>query len=786
MKRRVRGLKWYLLIGGFTLFCFGFYLWSLYRTLDKAFNSLSQFGPTKIYSDVSRVNPPQRRSDLEEKFKALGYQVEKVNEVKIQFVLNPIDYPPDLIGPEHITRELSRTGKKILLHFDSHDETGTLHSITVDDKEIPEIFLEPELITTLARPPLSLASRDDKKVRTSVTFENIPAMIWKAFIAIEDQYFLEHRGLDPRGIGRALWVNLRTMSFAQGGSTITQQLVKNLMVRRSKNIFKKINELFLALLLEGTHSKEAILERYLNEVYLGQVGNLEIHGIVEGARYFFGKELKELNLGEVSLMAGLIRGPGFYSPYRNWERAKLRQRIVLKKMVDTKQIAQEEANAASDTPLHLQPPQGVNRAPFFSDFVKAELIRFLGERRDMTEEEVVSAGFKVYTTLDTFQNSIAQKAVAVGVSHLESQMKLQEGESLEGALVSVEQVTGFIRALIGGKSYGRSTFNRILNMRRQVGSTFKPLVFAAAILARQNALGVPYGGGYPLEDSPWKLTYDRGKRNWSPKNYEKEYQGWISFRAALAKSINTATARLGIEVGLDKIIQLTRSLGITAELQMVPSVTLGVAELTPIELLRIYAAIANHGYQDELTVIRKIIDTEGSMVAAFEFRPRLVLDSGVADLMTDFLQTVFLEGTARNAHQLGFQLPAAGKTGTTSQFRDAWFAGFTPERTAVVWVGFDQTRRKENAKDLKLTGATSALPIWVRFMNEVAQGEAVNNFPTSPHLIDVPIDQFSGKKASPQCPIQQVIVEKYIKDFEPQEESCENQYPASVKEIKSE
>ena len=746
---------------------FGIYLWVLYGQLTTAFAQSNQLVPTRIYSDVTRITSALPRSSIEARLKTLGYTVNST-PASIEFSLHPIDYPTYLVPDNHPI--LDKEAPSITFHFDGSGPSSLLQSIDLNSKEVPDIYLEPELVATLSR------SGDSKReIRTTLKFEEIPASVWKAIISIEDQHFLEHKGLDPRGMARAIWVNLRTFSLAQGGSTITQQLVKNLMVRRTKNIFRKVNELFLSLLLEAKFDKEQILERYLNEVYLGQVGNLEIHGVAEGAEHFFGKKLTDLNLAETALMAGLIRGPGYYSPYRHKERALERERLVLRKMVETGQIAEEEAQLALKLPLRLAPPQTVAiKAPFFTDYVKAELVRLLKDR--LSEQEITQAGFRVYTTLDTELNNDAQRSLSEGITSLEKRFGLDTEERLEGALASVDQSNGYIRALIGGRNYSQSNFNRILNMKRQIGSTFKPIVYLAALQKGADENGIPYGPGYPVEDAPWTLVYDKGRQSWSPKNYEKENYGWTSLRVALAHSINTIAARLGYKIGLEEIVKTARSLGIESDLPKVPSLSLGIAELSPIELLRVYATLANRGVENELTVIRGITQADGTNYAQFVFSSKQVTDPASVDLLTEMLQSVFTDGTARAAQKMGFDRPAAGKTGTTSNHRDAWFAGYTPQLATVVWVGMDQSTLKKTK--VNLTGANSALPIWISFMQKALSADPPAPFAASPFLTDVQIDRHSGKAAQSNCPPSQVVVEKYIRDHEPRDKSCEPNWPA--------
>lgn len=774
---------------------FALYLNSLYNQLKAAFNHQEQYVPTRIYSDVTRIAPPQTRKSIESVLRSLAYTEiggshnaanTVVSPTEIQFTLHSRDYPAYLIPENHpqMVGELAHRPNQVVLSFSGPKKDDLLQAIQLNGTEVPDIYLEPEIVMTLTRGGTSAGKDSRKEIRTILKFNDIPALVWKAIMSVEDQHFRDHKGLDPRGIARAIYVDIKTHSLAQGGSTITSQLVKNLMERRSKNIFRKVNELFLTVLLEATFDKDTILERYLNEVNLGQVGSYEIRGVAEGAEHYFGKDIHDLNLAEIALMAGLIRGTGYYSPYRYFDRAMERQRLVLRKMVETGHIAESEAQAAMKLPIHLAPPSTImNKAPYFTDFVKAELIRQL--KGKMTEPEITEAGFRVFTTLDLSLNTMAQESVAAGINQLEKKMKIPNkivgksatpiSDRLEGARASVDHSNGFIRALVGGRNYGLSNFNRILNMKRQVGSTFKPIVFLTSFQIGRDPKGVPYGPGHPIEDAPWTLTYDHAKQNWQPKNYEKEYLGWIPFRKALSNSINTATARLGFEVGIDNIIKTARALGVQADLPAVPSISLGVAELTPIELLQVYSTFANHGTQDELTVIRSIThDDVNKDYIRFTYHPKQIFEPGPVDLLTDMLQSVFTDGTAHEASAMGFDRPAAGKTGTTSHHRDAWFAGYTPQLTTVVWVGMDQPR---NDSKVKLTGADAALPIWVDFMKNALEGEAPAEFPLSPYLVNLSIDTHSGLLAESSCPPTQVQTEKYEKGNEPRSSSCLANWP---------
>ena len=719
--------------------CFGlgfsYYLWSLYGQLTATFAQKKQAIPTRIYSDIARIFPGQHRKSVEARLQSLSYLFEKTNH-EIVFSLHEPEYPKHLLPMT--APPLPSVNARVQLQF-SQEKGSPLESILLDGQSASELYLEPELVATLSPG----GSEAQHEIRTYLKFEEIPSLMWKAIIAIEDQHFLEHNGFDPRGIMRALWINLRTLSFSQGGSTITQQLVKNLMARRTKNILKKINEVFLAILLEANFDKEHILERYLNEVYLGQVGPLEIHGVAEGGQYFFGKKLDELNLAEIALIAGLVRGPNYYSPYRYPKRAKERQQWVLKKMSEYGLLAEAEIETAFNQPIRLIPPQtsSSTKAPYFADFVKAELVRKLKDR--MNEEEIIQTGFRVYTTLDTQMNTQAQETLRLGITRIEG-----KDEKLEGAVAAVEHQTGFVRVLVGGKNYAESNFNRILNMNRQVGSTFKPLVYLTAFEKQKDENGVFYSPAHPIMDAPWKLLYDHKRQSWAPKNYTNTFLGWMSYRKALSQSINVADARLGNEIGISSVKKLAERLGVQSSLPAVPSLALGVAELSPIEVLRVYANLANHGTQVDFLVIRGVTLTDGTSFLEFTPQSKQVMEPAPIDMLHSILQDVMTVGTAKSSLQLGFHRPSAGKTGTTNDYRDAWFAGYTPELTAVVWVGSDRAFSKTG----RLTGAKTALPIWVAFMNEALSDQPELGFEPSPHLQQVWMDPFTGKKASSSCP----------------------------------
>ena len=756
----------------------GVYFFYLLKQVEVAFEASNEFIPTRIYSRVTKIAPPQARGAVEHKLHALGYNP-KVQANDVSFVLHSPHYPDYLLPPDHPTLKLK--DKRITLRFEGTAPDSPLATIDSEDGAVNEFYLEPEFIATL--------SSDKSQIRENLKFEEFPKSIPDAVLAAEDNHFYQHFGIDPRGFARAILVDIKTFSLSQGGSTVTQQLVKNLMERRNRNLFMKVNELFLAPVLEFKYTKKQIFERYLNEIFLGQIGAYEVRGFAEGAKYFFGKQVSELNEGEIALMVGLIKGPAFYSPYRHFERAMTRQRYVLERMLETAKITEAQFNSALKQPIRLaQAPQAGNRAPYFVDYVKAELLRLLSDRFE--EKEISELGFQVYTTLDLNLNQIAQESLQKGLDQVETRLGVKGILELQGAVAAVDQSTGEIRTLIGGRNYAQSTFNRILNMKRQAGSTFKPVVYTTAFREIEDAHGNTFTPAYPLQDEEWTWKQN-AKQTWKPSNYEHEKLGWIPLKTALAKSINTTAARIAKRVGLAEIADTAKMLGIETKIPQVPSMSLGSVELSPIELLQAYMTFANHGKADQPFVINAIQNPDGSDFLKTEYHPKAKIDSGIADMMTYLLQDVFSEGTAISASANGFDRPAAGKTGTTNDYRDSWFVGYTPQLTALVWVGLDQgiiqdavkgaaKTDKKIPKKIHLTGAVAALPIWLDLMKRGLQYEPALPFAESDQLVDVRLDLRSGQKAEGSCSESQVVMEKVIVGREPKKSTCLSDYPKEV------
>ena len=542
-------------------------------------------------------------------------------------------------------------------------------------------------------------------LRQVKTLGQFPLSCLQAVTAIEDKDFLDHPGVSITGTARALMRNLVKGRFAEGGSTLTQQLVKNYFLTSEKNISRKITEQIMAVLVESRFSKDQIFETYLNEIYMGQSGPFQIRGFGSASQFYFQKPVEDLGLPECSLLAALINSPGRYSPFSKAETSHQRRLLVLEKMRELNMISEDEKVAANEAPLPKRTGQEkLEPAPYF---VQAALKELQAMGLDL------ESGLRIYTSLNLADQDVAQKSVARGIENLEKnwpklKKAMDKGLKLQGALISVDVETGRVISLVGGREYKMTQYNRAVDSMRQVGSIMKPFVYLAAL----------ENGHKPTElipDESFKHKFD-GK-TWSPKNYDGKFNGNVPMYFALMNSLNAATARLALDVGLEKVIDVARDAGVESKLEAYPSLSLGAFELRIWEVARSFLTLARMGNRTEPYLIEKIENLHGDVIFEHEVESE---DSGlesvrVAELVGMMRNTLNL-GTAQVARKLGFTLDAAGKTGTTSDFKDTWFAGFTPQILTVVWVGFD------NNEPTGLTGASGAVPIWTEFMKAAHAG----------------------------------------------------------------
>ena len=532
--------------------------------------------------------------------------------------------------------------------------------------------------------------------RVLVRLEEVPAELTNALIAVEDRGFRDHRGIAPLSILRALLANIRAGGVVQGGSTLTQQLVKNFYLSSERTLTRKLNEAAMALMLEWHYSKDEILEAYLNEVYLGQDGNRAVHGFGLASHFYFERPLTELSVEQYALLVGLVKGPSYYNPRRHPERARERRNLVLGVMADLGLISADEAMRAKSRKLGVsrQRRTAINTFPAFLDLVRRQL------RRDYREDDLTTEGLRIFTTLDPQLQWQVEEVLDARLGRFES-ARGQAAGSLQGAVVVTSIQGGEVLALAGDRDPKFAGFNRALDAVRQVGSVIKPAVYLAALEQPGR-----YTLASLLDDDPLTWTARNGK-TWSPGNYDRQFHGNVPLYRALAHSYNVATARLGLDLGIPTVVSTLKRLGVDADLQPYPSLVLGAAELSPLQVAQMYQTLASGGFRTPIRAIRAVLNADGMPLQSYPLRVTAAVKPAPAYLLTTALRHAAREGTGRALYQvLPAQMDIAGKTGTTDDLRDSWFAGFTGDRLGVVWVG-----RDDNAST-GLTGSTGALLVW--------------------------------------------------------------------------
>jgi penicillin-binding protein 1B len=623
--------------------------------------------------------------------------------------------------------------------------------VTRQGQNIGAVALEPEVLT-------SAGDRPGESARP-VRLADVPLTLLNAILAAEDHRFFEHGGLDARGLARAAWANFRSGRVTQGGSTITQQLIKNRLLSPKRTLWRKVREAWLATLIEWRYPKEQILEAYLNEVYLGQRGTVAIRGVGAAARAYFGKEIHQLTLGEAALVAGMVRAPNSYSPAVSPQRARERRDVVLGRLRELGRISAADYEAARKEPVRVQALAASGQAaPYFADFVRLELEQRFGD------DVALTRGVRVFTTLDLALQRFADSAVVRGLDRLETRLpalrRAEDARRLQAALVALDPETGQIRALVGGRSYQTSQFNRVVLARRQPGSAFKPFVFLTALRPRS---GPPaFTAASLVDDAPLVMTV--GGQPWTPRNYQDRYEGRVTVRIALEHSLNSATVLIADAVGLAAVIDTAHALGLPGDFAAVPALALGAFEVTPLDLARAYLPFANGGMRMPAAVgVRSVLDPDGTVDGADE-TPERVISPAESYLMTSLLEGVIKEGTAAEARALGVPGAIAGKTGTTNDARDAWFVGYAPGLLTAVWVGFDDNEPHG------LSGAQAALPIWSDFMRQALEAYPQRGFTVPGGVEFADIDATNGRRANRFCPV--VLRETFLSGTVP--EPCQD------------
>lgn len=542
-----------------------------------------------------------------------------------------------------------------------------------------------------------------KEDRVLVELGQVPALLPATLMAVEDRNFYDHLGIAPLSIGRAMLANIRAGRVVQGGSTLTQQLVKNLFLARDQTLVRKGNEAIMSVLLELHYEKDDILETYLNEVYLGQSGTRSIHGFGLASQFYFGQSLGDLDVHQIALLVGMVKGASYYNPRRNPDRATERRNLVISEMEQAGLIEPERAARARGLPLGVseRPSYSENRYPAYIDLVRRHLAR------DYKEEDLRSEGLRIFTTLDPAIQYAAEFAVTDTLPRLGG-AKL--AESLEATLVVTSKDTGEVLALVGGKDPRFAGFNRSLDANRQIGSLIKPFIYLSALQRPER-----YTLMTPVLDRSFTLEFDDGRR-WQPKNYDGEERGEVPLHQALSRSYNLPAVRVGLDVGVDVVSDKLTAFGVDTPISQYPSMLLGSVSMSPITVAQIYQGLATSGFNTPLRTIREVTDANGEALSRYRLEVEQVADSAAVHLVQYAMQETMQEGTGRSAYNtLPQQLTLAGKTGTTDDGRDSWFAGFSGDLLAVAWVGRDDNGATP------LTGASGALPVWSRFMAQVPQ-----------------------------------------------------------------
>ena len=681
-----------ILVLGAALLLYG---WYLSTHIEQRFSARRWSVPSKVYTDTTLLYPGQRVNPelLKNKFKALGYRnVSRLPTQKGELQVSPeaiTVFLNDLNTPWN-----NRRGFPVRIAI--ADRIIASITGTNDSRDVPIIELEPEEI--------SLFFGSERERRQLISIQQVPEHLIHAVLAAEDSRFYQHPGIDVLGIFRALLANLRHGAIRQGGSTLTQQLAKNYFLTPTRTLTRKLKEVLISVIIEFKYEKEEILEIYLNEIYLGQKGPVAINGVGEASYFYFGKSVKALSRAEAATIAGLIKAPNHYSPYKDKERCLTRRNFVLAAMHEKGWLSRAELQAALEMPVKTVgfTVHG-KKAPYFVDFLEQQL-KVLYRPDDLT-----SLGLSLYTTLDSQVQAAAESALKKGLERLErikpELRRDNPDQQLQGAVIVMQPGTGHILAMVGGRSYATSQFNRIVQARRQPGSAFKPFVYLSAL--------DQFSPADMLSNQP--RAYAVEGQTWEPQNFEPVTEYTVSMRTALTMSYNIATVDLAMKIGLDRVVAKAKRFDFSTPLKPYPSLALGAFEVIPLELARGYCVFAANGVLPHPLALKGVVDENGDTLEQKHLQIERLISPQKAFMMNFMLRSVVTAGTARSLKNRGIDWPAAGKTGTTNDFRDAWFVGYTPDILALVWVGFD------NGDSIHATGSSAALPIWAELMRSVPQ-----------------------------------------------------------------
>ncbi len=722
-KRRIAWKMLFFLVIFFGLLIAAGYVAYLDFTVRTRFEGKRFALPARVYARPQELYPglKLRKTELLAELSLLGYrQTSRLSEPGSYHWRGQV---VDLVTRQFDFGNDRQESMALRVVFDSSGVTALQRR--ADGTRLDLVRLDPALIGGIYP-----GKNED---RVLVGLKDVPRHVIDALIAVEDNRFYSHHGIDPRGIARAVFT-IVSGGGLQGGSTLTQQLVKNFYLTAERTLKRKSIEMVMAVLLEIHYSKEEILETYINEVYLAQDGNRAIHGFGLACSYFFDKPLEKISLSETALLVGLLKGPAYYNPRRHPKRAMERRNLVLAEMAESGYITKDQQMAARTAPLGVidRPPRGTSPYPAFLDLVLRQL------RRDYREEDLRSEGLRIITTLDPRVQGIAEKSLTGGLSKLE---KSRGGRTtgLQGAIVVTSVHDAEVQALVGDRNPRFKGFDRALDAHRPIGSLIKPIVYLTALQDPRH-----YTLATLLDDSPLVLK-QQGSEDWKPQNYDRQSHGMVTLRTALANSYNLSTVRLGLDIGVAPVMENLHRLGMDRELSAYAASLLGANTLSPMEVTQVYQTIAASGFRTPLKAIREVLTADGKPLQRYPLEVEQVIDPASLYLLTVALQDVVREGTARRlAARLPSDIQAAGKTGTTNELRDSWFAGFTGDRLAVVWVGRDDNQ------PTGLTGSTGAMSVWGDMMTELDPEPLI--LPEPDGIERAWIDPASGLLSGSDCP----------------------------------
>ncbi|MGR5236706.1 penicillin-binding protein 1B [Vibrio alfacsensis] len=644
--------------------------------------------PTVVYARILNLSPGDNLTiqEMRNELDVLNYR--KVSQprypgeyssssTRIELIRRPFEFAD---GPEpdrHVMLHFSGSGLQRIQSLESKGDLGYLR-------------IEPKM--------LGMLEKNQDEQRLFLRRDQFPELLVDALLATEDRDFYQHDGVSPLAIGRALVANIKAGRTVQGGSTLTQQLAKNLFLTRDKTLWRKVREAYIALILDYRYSKDRILEAYLNEVYLGQSGGEAIHGFGLASRYYFGQPIQELRIDQLAMLVGMVKGPSYYNPIRYPERTKERRDLVLRLLMQQNMLTSEQYEQAVNRPLDTQSkPRIASRQPAYFQQLNIELKEKVGEQFK------AESGLRLFTSLDPVSQSKMEKAIAKKIPELEK----RAGKELEAAAVAVDRHSGEIRAMVGGKRVGYEGFNRALNASRPIGSLVKPAIYLTALEQPEK-----YNLATTLHDTPLSLKGSKGSV-WSPRNFDRKFRGDVPLYMALAKSLNVPTVRLGMQLGIPEVSATLERLGVNKdEIRPVPSMFLGSFSLTPLEVAQMYQTLTNSGKRAKLSALRSVIDMDGNVLYQSLPRSAPAVDEQAAWLTTYAMKQGVAQGTGRFLQSQFAWAALAGKTGTSNDSRDSWFVGVDGREVTTVWLGRDDN------KSTKLTGSSGALRVYAEYLTQ--------------------------------------------------------------------